>query len=250
VYDPNNNALSGVLVAFSTDQGTLSPVSATTNGFGQAQTILTTNQAATVTGTVGAKSGTVKVTTNAVPTVSLTGPTTTPTAGLSSTFTLTVAPGSGAAPIRSVIVTFGDGSSVNLGAATGTISVPHVFLTDGTFTVTATATDSSGQSSSTAVPIVVFASVPFTLTVTAPGGRVGVAISATAVPSAGSPAIISYTFDFGDGTAPVPTAVGTASHIYASIPSGYTSYPFTITVQAVGADGRRGIGSTSVLITP
>jgi hypothetical protein len=250
VYDSNNNGLSGVLVAFSTDQGTLSPVSGVTNGGGQAQTLLTTTQAATVTATVGAKTGTVKVTTNAVPTVSITGPTTTPTAGLSSTFTLSVAPGSGAAPIRSVVVLFGDGTSVSLGAVNaGTISVPHVFQTDGTFLVTATATDSSGQSSSMSVPIVVFASVPFTLTLTAPGGRVGVAISATAIPSAGAPAVVSYSWDFGDGTS-VTTTIGAVSHIYTGIPAGYTSYPFTITVQAIGADGRRGIGSTSVLITP
>ncbi len=152
VYDSDNNALPGVLVAFSTDQGTLSPVSATSNAFGQALTSLTTNQAATITGTVGAKTGTVKVTTNAVPTVSITGPTTTPTAGLTSNFTVTVAAGSNAAPIRSVVVSFSDGGTVNLGGQIGTISVPHVFAVDGTFTVTATATDSSGQSTSRRFP--------------------------------------------------------------------------------------------------
>ncbi len=252
VYDANNNGLSGVLVAFSTDQGTVSPVSSVTNSSGMAQTALVTTQAATVTATVGAKTGTVKVTTNALPTVTLTGPTTTPTAGLTSNFTLTVAAGSNAAPIRSVLVSFGDSSSVNLGAANGTISVPHVFLSDGTFTVTATATDSAGQSSSMSVPIVVFAAIPFTLTVTAGGGKVGVAVTATAVASAGSPAIQSYEFNFGDGQSDsiVITNVGTASHIYRSIPTGYTSYPYTITVRALGVDNRPGIGSTSVLITP
>jgi hypothetical protein len=249
VYDANNNGLSGVLVAFSTDQGTLSPVSAVTNGGGQAQTMLTTTQAATVTATVGAKTGTVKVTTNALPTVTLTGPATTPTAGLTSNFTLTVAAGSNAAPIRSVVVTFGEGSPVNLGAATGTISVPHVFLTPGTFTVTATATDSSGQSTSMSVPIIVYPSVPFLLSVTGPSGRVGTPINLTAVPAAGSPAIVSYTWDFGDGTS-VTTTVAAVSHIYTSIPAGYTSYPYVVTVTALGVDGRGGIGSTSVLISP
>lgn len=249
VYDANNNGLSGVLVAFSTDQGTLSQVSGVTNGGGQALTLLTTTQAATVTATVGAKTGTVKVTTNALPTVTLTGPTTTPTAGLTSNFTLTVTAGSNAAPIRSVAVLFGDGSSVNLGAATGTISVPHVFQTDGTFTVTATATDSAGQSSSMSIPIVVFAAVPFTLTLTAPSGRSGVSMALTAVPNAGAPAIISYSWDFGDGITQT-TVVGTVPHTY-YLPTGTTiPQQFIVTVIALGADRRTGVGSTFVTITP
>ena len=68
----------------------------------------------------------------------------------------------------------------------------------------------------------------------------------TAIPAAGAPAIISYTWDFGDGTR-TTTTVGTVSHIYTSIPAGYTSYPFVVTVTATGVDGRLGIGSTSVI---
>jgi large repetitive protein len=249
VYDTNNNALPGVQVSFSTDQGTLSPVMGVTNGFGQAQTSLTTNQTATVTATAGAKTGTAKVTTTALPTVTLTGPTTTPTAGLTSTFSLTVAAGSGSAPIRSVVVDFGDGQSMSLGAATGTVSVPHVYQISGSFTVTATALDASGQTTSMAIPIVVYPSVPFTLTVTGPSGRVGTPINLTAVPAAGSPAVVSYTWNFGDGTL-VTTTVAAVSHIYTSIPAGYTSYPYVVTVTAIGVDGRGGIGSTSVLISP
>jgi hypothetical protein len=249
VYDTNNNALPGVQVSFTTDQGTLSPVMAVTNGVGQAQTTLSTNQNATVTATAGAKTGTAKVSTTAVPTVTLTGPTTTPTAGLTSTFSLSVAAGSGSAPIRTVVMDFGDGSSLSLGAATGSISVPHVYKLSGSFLVTATAIDSSGQSTSMSIPIVVYPSVPFTLTVTGPSGRVGTPINLTAVPAAGSPAIVSYTWDFGDGTS-VTTTVAAVSHIYTSIPVGYTSYPYVVTVTAVGVDGRGGIGSTSVLISP
>ena len=100
-----------------------------------------------------------------------------------------------------------------------------------------------------AIPIVVYPSVPFTLTVTGPSGRVGTPISLTAVPAAGSPAIVSYTWNFGDGTS-VTTTVAAVSHIYTSIPAGYTSYPYVVTVTAIGVDGRGGIGSTSVLISP
>jgi hypothetical protein len=249
VYDTNNNGLPGVQVSFATDQGTLSPVMSVTNSVGQAQVTLATTQTATVTATAGAKSGTAKVTTTALPTVTLTGPTTTPTAGLTSTFSLSVSAGSGSAPIRSVVIDFGDASSMNLGAATGSISVPHVYKLSGTFTVTATAVDTSGQSTSMAIPIFVYPSVPFTLTVTGPSGRVGTPINLTAVPAAGSPAIVSYTWDFGDGTS-VTTTVAAVSHIYTSIPAGYTSYPYVVTVIALGVDGRGGIGSTSVLISP
>jgi hypothetical protein len=261
----------GTMVSFTTSLGTVSPSEVgTTDGKAtvifhagtQAGTAVinaysgaSSTSGSTTTGTGGATTTTgtgVSITVGAVPTITLTGPTTTPTAGLTSTFTVTAAAGTPAVLIRSVVVNFGDGSSVDLGAATGTISVPHVFQVYGTFNVTATATDSSGQSSSMSVPIVVYAAVPFTLTVTAAGGKVGVAVTANAVASAGAPAIQSYEFNFGDGQSDsiVITNIGTASHIYRSIPTGYTSYPFTITVRALGVDNRPGIGSTSVLITP
>lgn len=249
VLDANNNGLGGVPVSFSTDQGTLSPVTATTTAGGQAQTSLYTSQSSTITVTVGTKTATAKVTAVAVPTISLSGPTNTPTAGLTTTFTLNVTAGSGSTPIRNVYLDFGDANNVSLGAASGSVSVPHVYRDSGTFTVTAIATDASGQSTSMSIPVVVFPAVPFTLTVTAASGRVGTPISVTAVPNTGAPAIVSYKWDFGDGTS-VTTTVGTVSHIYTSIPTGYTSYPFVITVTAVGADGRTGIGSTSVTITP
>jgi hypothetical protein len=146
-------------------------------------------------------------------------------------------------------VNFDDGTSTNLGAATGTISIPHVFPVDGTFNVTATATDSSGQSSAMSVPIVVFAAVPFTITVTAPSGKSGVAMTLTAVPNAGAPAILTYRWEFGDGTS-ADTVVGTVPHIY-TLPAGTTiPQQFIVTVTAIGVDRRTGVGSTFVTITP
>ncbi len=250
VYDANNNALPGVQVAFSTDQGTVSPVSAFTNGSGQAQTTLTTTQAATVTATVGAKSGTAKVTTVALPTVTLTAPSTTASVGVTSTFALSVSAGSGSAPIRSVIVEFGDGSSVNLGAATGSLSVPHVYLTSRTFTVTATATDSSGQSTTASVPIVVFPAVPFTVTVN-PSTLTAVVnittVSFTATPNAGAPAVDSYTWDFGDGTLE-STTTPFNSHSYRAVPNGQPSQQVVVTVTATGG-ARTGYGSCVITVT-
>jgi hypothetical protein len=251
VYDANNNGVSGAQVSFTTDQGTISPVNATTNAAGQAQTTLSTTQSATVTATVGAKSGTAKVTTTPLPTVTITGPTTTPTVGLTSIFTVTVAPGSGSAPISSVTLTFTDGSvPVNLGAPVGAVSVPHVFIAIGTFTATATATDTSGQSNSASVPIQVFPAVPFTLTVN-PSTVTAVInitlVSFTVTPNAGSPAIDTYTWDFGDGILETTTTPFN-SHRYLAVPNGQPSQQVAVTVTATGG-GRTGYGSCVITVT-
>jgi len=258
----------GTMVTFTTSLGTVIPSEVgTTNGKAtvifnagtQAGTAVinaysgaNSTTGSTTTGTGGATTTTgtgVSIVVGAVPAITLTGPTTTPTAGLTSTFTVTATAGSPSVLIRTVVVDFGDGSSVNLGAATGTISVPHVFQVDGTFSVTATATDSSGQSSSMSLPIVVFAAVPFTLTVTAPSGKSGVSLAMTAVPVAGAPAIVSYSWDFGDGSR-VTTVVGTVPHTYVLPPGTTIPQQFVVTVIALGADKRTGVGSTFVTITP
>lgn len=249
VLDSNNNGLAGVPVSFSTDQGTISPVIATTNATGQAQTTLSTNQTATVTVTVGTKTATTKVTAVAVPTITISGPSTAPTAGLTTTFTVTATAGSGSAPIRDVYLDFGDGASMSLGAASGAVSVPHVYRDPGTFTVKAIATDASGQAVSMSIPVVIFPAVPFTLTVTAPTGKSGVAMTLSATPGAGAPVIVSYVWNFGDG-AVTQTTIGSVPHTY-TLPAGTTvSQQFIVTVTATGADGRTGVGSAIVTITP
>jgi hypothetical protein len=255
VVDSNNNGLPSVPVTFSTDQGSLSQVAVLTNSSGIATSVLTTTQPASVTASVGALTSTVKIATTLAPTMTITLPasTSTPTVGLATPLSVTVTPGtlgnSVQSPIRNVTVDFGDGTTANLGGASGTFSVQHVYLTPGTFTVSGFAIDSAGQTASVSVPLVVFPAVPFTMTVNAATGRVGIPVTMTALPNAGAPAIISFTWDFGDGTPPVTTIVGTVSHIYTSIPGGFTSFPFVVTVTAVGADSRTGIGSTSTTIT-
>lgn len=122
VVDANSNGIPGVAVAFSTDQGSLSAVTVTTNSSGQAVTQLTTTQAATVTATVGAKSGTVKIAVYAAPTIAITAPTS-PTALLAASFKLTVTPGAGAAAISDVTVNFNDNTGVlDLALSAGTFS--------------------------------------------------------------------------------------------------------------------------------
>jgi hypothetical protein len=249
VLDANNNALSGIPVSFATDQGTLSPVTATTGASGTATTTLTTNQTATVTVTAGTKTATAKVTAVAVPTITVTGPSTLPTVGVTANFTVTATAGSGASPIRSVFIDFGDGQTASLGQASGSVTVPHVYKTTGTYTVTAIATDASGQSTSASVPVVVFGPVAFTVTLAAPSGKSGVSVTLTAVVGAGSPAIDRYEWSFGDGATAVTTEA-TAPHIYTLAVGTTVPQQFIATVKAVGNDGRFGVASQAITITP
>jgi len=266
VFDANNNTLPGVAVSFSTDVGSVTPPSATTNQSGLASTTLSTYRTATVTAvaaTSGANQikGTATVTVNPLPTVTIGAPTTSPTAGIPASFQVTVAPGAATgtggavgAPITRATIAFGDGTTVDLGQPNGTTTVAHTYRTEGTYTVAVTATDASGQTARASVPVTVLAAQPFTLTVTASNGRIGQQISMTAIPTAGSgaPSVSTYTWDFGDNTPRVTTTVPVVSHTYqpGSIPAGFTSWTFTVQVQAVGSDGRLGFGSANVTITP
>lgn len=249
VLDSNNNGLANIPVTFSTDNGTVSPTSAITSSAGLVTATLSTNQTATVTITAGSKTATAKVTAVNAPTLSITGPATTPTVGLTASFTVNAQAGSGASPIRNVLLDYGDGSgTTNLGAVSGSITVPHIYYSAGTYTVTGIATDASGQSTSVSVPVVVFPAVPFTLTVSAPSARAKIAVTLTATPGAGAPSIVSYTWNFGDGTTATTTS-GSVPHTYTEIPGGGSSGQYVVTVTAIGVDGRTGVGSAIVYIT-
>jgi hypothetical protein len=262
VFDTNNNVLPGVLVSFSTDLGSVSPANATTDQNGQASTTLSTYQTATVTAvaaTSGANQikGTAKVTVNPPPTVTIGSPTTSPTVGIPTTFTVTVAPASGGAPITRATIKFykpsnGLTETQDLGQPNGATLISHTFTQEGDYTISVTATDASGQSASATVPVTVLAAQPFTLTVTAGNGRIGQTISMTAIPTAGSgaPSVSTYTWDFGDSTPKVVTTIPVVTHVYTSIPVGFTSWTFTVQVQATGSDQRLGFGSANVTITP
>ncbi len=102
---------------------------------------------------------------------------------------------------------FGDGDST-----TGA-SANHVFVEDGTYTVTCTATDDGGDSGSDSLTVVVANVAPEIGTLSGPssadeGDSLSYAVSAT---DAGSTDTLSYAWDFGDGD----TATGaSASHTY------------------------------------
>jgi len=255
VQDTGGNVLSGVPVTFTTTTGTLSPGTATSGTDGRAISTLTTNQDATVTVTAGAKTGTVAITASAVPTVTITPPTTTPSVGVSANFTFNITPGAATAPIRTVNVDWDDGVRQSLGAASGSITVPHTFRDSGTFEVSVTATDALNQTTTVTAPVDVFPAVPFTLTVSASSGRVNNPITITATAPVGSPLIVGFEWNLGapvvgDADGIVTTSIPTVTAVYPAMPCSTSTCTIQITVKATGADGRIGFGSTTTTITP
>ncbi|HOC18261.1 MAG TPA: Ig-like domain-containing protein, partial [Vicinamibacterales bacterium] len=144
VQDTGGNNLLGVPVNFTTDFGTLVPDTAVSDSNGNARTVLTTSQSATVTATAGAKNATAKVTALAVPTITITPPSTTPSVGVPASFTINVTAGANSSPITDVTVDFGEGRPVSLGAVNGSITVSHTYDVADDYTVTVTARDATG----------------------------------------------------------------------------------------------------------
>lgn len=224
VVDLNGNGLSGAPVSFATSAGVLSSALVNTDSSGNAQTSLQTSVEATVTATVGAPgtgggtgggggtnppanggggtggggstssqtSATVTVKVNPLPTVSITAGSTGSTAFQAGTpvpFTISAQPGTNStAQIREVVVNFGDGTAVNLGAVSGTtLSVQHRYDEGGTFTVTVRVTDTLGTVVNAATVIVVLDQAPLAVSIskatTQSGPNNNYTLTATVTPS-------------------------------------------------------------------
>jgi len=196
------------------------------------------------------------VTATAVPVVTISPPGTTPSVGVSANFTITITPGAATAPIRTVTIDWDDGRGVtSLGAASGSVTVPHTFVEPGTYEVSVTATDALNQTTRVTVPVDVFPAVPFTLSVSASSGRVNNPITITATPPVGSPVIVAFEWNLGAPVNGAPsgivtTSIPTVTAVYPAMPCALSSCVVQITVTARGADGRIGFGSTSTTITP
>lgn len=249
VTDANGNPLTSIAVNFSTDAGTLSNSTVSTDSNGQVRTTLTTSRDATVTATTGAGStgsgvtGTVKVTVLSQPTVSITS-SSAPSAGSATTFTVTANPAANSgAVIQDVRVDFGDGSSVALGATTGSVSVQHVYQSSGTFTATVTARDSNGGTASASTVVVVAAQQPLAVnlatTQSTSGVNTTVNFTATVTP-AGTP-VASYAWNFGDLTSAV-TSGNQTNHVYTA-----GSGAKTVTLTVTSTSGQTGSTTTSVV---
>jgi hypothetical protein len=182
VQDGQGNGIAGVPVNFAvtTGTGTLSNGLVVTDNSGTATTQLTATANTTVTasasGGTGAGStlsGTVNITLQPNSTISITPPTGVVTVSTTTTLSVTV----GANVIATdVLVNFGDGEKIDLGALTSTAqNVPHIYGGVGSFTATATATFADGSVKTASTPVIV---TDFDVTI-ACGGNVAFGATST-----------------------------------------------------------------------
>jgi len=248
VSDASGGPLPNAPVLFTTDNGTVSPGASTTDANGEARTTLTTTRTAKVTATVGSKTGDVTVSVVNAPNVTVTGPATA-TAGLPANFTITPTVPAGGAPIRDVVVNWGDGSAPrNLGPITGPTTVSHTFDRSDSYTVTATATDQTGQQGTGSFSVNVSRVLP-TVGITCPQGTqvVGVPGAFTVTPPANPPfPIQNVTVDLGDGdTRNLGQITGPAGFTKAYASEG----GFTATATVTDTSGQRGSSSCAVVVS-
>jgi PKD repeat protein len=115
---------------------------------------------------------------------------------------------------------FGDGSApiTRVGAS----SVQHIYSEPGTYTASLTVQDSFGTTSAPATLAIEVGPVNHAPVARATADKLSgdapldVVFDAGTSSDADSDAIVEYTFDFGDGSAPVTRSVATAAHTYAS----------------------------------
>jgi hypothetical protein len=245
VEDVTGAGLVGVPVNFIADAGQLSPSSATTDSDGVARTTLTTTRQTKVTANVGGKTAEVTIGLNPRTGVTITGPTTSVSAGTPATFTVNVGAQSN---VRDVVVNFGDGRSQSLGALSGSTTIPHTYSEAGTYVVTATATEASGFTESVSTGVTVLPGQPPSVIVTPSNSNpsVGETVILTAQVSGNTSTIIRYEWNFGAGATP-PSAVTSGNRASASWGSTGTK---VITVTVVQATGPTGEGFGTVVVKP
>ena len=132
--------------------------------------------------------------------------------------------------------TFGDATS-----GTG-VTVSHTYAAGGTYTVTLTVTDANGTSTKTASVTVAGAAnqapvARFTVSCT------GLTCSVDGSTSTDDVGVVSYTFDWGDGSPRSPSTVPTATKTYA------TGGTYTITLQVKDGGGLTNLTTKAVTIS-
>lgn len=250
VLDASGNRASNVPVTFSTTAGTLSASVVTTTDTGQATVSLTTNRTATVTARVGSGEGTrtatVTITPSTASSIAISASPASVSPGQVVTATVTATAGTNATTPR-VTVTWGDGTSTDLGSVSTTRAVTHTYTAAGTFMITAFAT-ADGQTDTAST----------TVTVTA--GPVGVNISDnragtpqrcqpvtfTAAVTPATETISAYEWEIRSGLDAENDNVTTTGNQLTRIFS--RTGTKTIGVNAVTPDGRRGSGQTQIVV--
>lgn len=241
VTDASGLGVTGVTVDFTTDNGLLSAPSSITDQNGVANVTLSTSVKSQVTATVAGKTANVTVGLNPRTGVTITGPTTSVSAGTPATFTVGI---SATANIRDVSVNFGDGSSQSLGAISGSTTIPHTYTESGTYTVTATATDATGFTERVMTGVTVLPAQPPSVIVTPSNTTPSVneVIIVTATVSGNTSTIVSYEWNFGAGANP-QSITTTGNRVTTSWGTPGTK---VITVRAIQASGPAGDGVASV----
>lgn len=237
VTDEGGNPLAGVPVSFTTDRGSLSPSSATTDSAGNATATLTTTATAKVSATAGSiKSAEVTVTVNARGLSSFTASPSAASAGVPITFTVTPTTG---ANITNVQVDFGDGTTTNLGAIGAATTVPHTYRSAGTYTATARAFDATGDSGSLSTSVII-GSLPVTLSASPAAPTVNQPVTFT-VGGVTTAQVERYEWTFDDGTGPFVTTSPQRTHAFT------TRGIKNVRVDVIGVGGGR-IGTASTTI--
>lgn len=200
------------------------------------------NVALTVTDAAGASATTrtnVTVTAAARPTVAFTFSPTAPVAGQITAFTATTTVGTNHR-ISRFDWTWGDGSTTQ----TSNAATTHSFSSPGSYVVTVVATDDLGQaaSSTTTVPVSSGVTASFSSSPTNP--RQGDTIQFNGSPSTapGGATIKEWTWDFGDGTAPVTEEDATTTHVFTS------QRTFVVRLTVKDSQGRTGTTTSTITI--
>ncbi len=246
VEDTSGSGLPGVPVTFTTDAGTLTASTSSTDQNGVATTTLNTTKQAKVTANVAGKTADVTVGLNPRTGITLTAPATTVSAGVPATFTVGI---SNTANIRDVTIDFGDGSQQSLGAISGSTTIQHTYLVEGTYQVRAVATDATGFSETVSTAVTILPGQPPAVTVTASNNNpsVGETVILTANVSGATSTVLRYEWDFGGATAVPQTATTTGNRATVSWTAVGTK---VITVRVVQAAGPSGEGQTAVVVKP
>jgi PKD repeat protein len=159
--------------------------------------------------------------------------------------TFTVAAGTSGAAVRNAVADFGDGGSQSLGI-NGSTTATHVYLRDGTFTVTASATDSAGETTVVTTSFVVRALAPIavTLAVSPTSPTVGsvTTFTATATNLSIGSTISRFEWDFGQGTTRT-TPGNITTFVYG------TAGRYIVTVRAVASDGATGSTQADMIVS-
>jgi adhesin/invasin len=254
VVDVNGTNLPSVPVTFTADNGTLSQSTVLTDGNGIATTNLNTSRETKVTATVASGvTAEVTVRVNTRIGLTITPPSTPPTAGIPAAFTIAVGSNSN---VQNVRVDWGDGSTQDLGALTGTTTVNHTYRTEGDKTVSATATDASGEVATVSTAINVLPQQPPAVTITASdtSPNRGEIVTLTASVSGASSTVLNYRWELGQCSNPPSPVNVTSNRIQVSWSETAPGCPGlqsalgtkVVTVTVTQSSGPEGIGQTAV----